>query len=440
MKKTSPDTSSRESSPESAKDLDEHCQNSVGARAKEITLYFFRLGITGFGGPLALVAQMERELTQKRWISAQEFAQAFTAIKTMPGPLAFQTAVFMGQRRGKTLGAAIAAVMLILPSALLMMLLASSRSSWSHWSWTQDISLGFQAAALGLIAASAFQLARSAGKGRAFWIFAALGFACTARFPSLEPVVVIASGLIALTPDPRTLIAAPSAILGAIGGSTPLSAALVGVSSSSLLSDIGWTCFKAGALVFGSGLAIVPVLGSEFVDHLHWLTQTEFLEALMFGQITPGPIVITATYVGYRVSGVSGATVATLAIFAAPFFHMTTWFPRMWERISKSLWWSDFSRGAISCVVGSIAASVVKLAEPIWLEAFEAVASGPFKVQSTSNHQSALSTVLWLTLSTGSFWMTIKKKTPSWRLILAGGVISYIVFLLSQLAAQKLAI
>ncbi len=392
---------------------------------REVARYFLRLGLTGFGGPLAIVAQMERDLTARGWISKEKYAQAFTAIKTLPGPVAFQTAVFMGQLRGGFWGAVIAATMLILPAAVLIIFLAASRSTWNQWSWIQSFNIGLQAMALGLVAASVIPLARSArtetsrnpkAKQLAKGSFLLLGFAITAARPSLEPLAILTCGCLAMLPNRRFLI-----------GATPLilSVGLVGLSSTDIASSLGWVCFKAGAMVFGSGLAIVPLLGSEFVDRLHWLTQGEFLEALMFGQVTPGPIVITATYIGYRVLGLGGALLATLAIFSAPFVHMTTWFPRLWEKISASRRWNDFSFGAIACVVGSVLASVVKLSEPIWLTALE--------IETLKPSPPLYRLLIWIVFPIVSFMLTWKKKTPAWQLIIAGGIISLSILALAGL-------
>lgn len=398
--------------------IQNHQRIMISKRHTEIARYFIRLGLTGFGGPLAIVAQMERDLTSRGWISKEKYAQAFAAIKTMPGPVAFQTAVFMGQLRGGFFGAAIAGFMLNFSAAVLMVFLASSRSTWNQWSWVQSFNIGLQAAALGLVAASVIPLARSArtetsrnpkAKQIAKVSFVLLGFAITAARPSLEPLAILVCGGLAMLPSRRLLI-----------GTTPLalSAGLIGLSSTEIASSLGWTCFKAGAMVFGSGLAIVPLLGSEFVDRLHWLTQAEFLEALMFGQVTPGPIVITATYIGYRVLGFSGAALATVAVFSAPFFHMTTWFPRLWEKISTSRRWNDFSFGAIACVVGSVMASVVKLAEPVWLTALE--------IETVKPSPSLFRLMIWVVLPVASFMLTWKRKTPAWLLIIAGGVLSFV--------------
>jgi len=127
------------------------------------------------------------------------------------------------------------------------------------------------------------------------------------------------------------------------------------------LAPLFMVCFKAGALVFGTGLAIVPMLQHDVVVTHHWLTQNEFLDALAFGQLTPGPVVITATYIGHKVAGISGAVVATLGIFIAAFFHMSTWFPRVVKKLRGKVWIQDFVFGAVAAVIGPIIVAVYKM-------------------------------------------------------------------------------
>lgn len=383
---------------------------------REIAFYFLRLGCTGFGGPLAVIAQMERDLAGK-WISREEFGQVFAAIKTLPGPVAFQTAVFLGHEQGKKvgaplMGATLAAIGFIAPAMLLMLVLGCTRSAWSNWSWTAAAVVGLQAAALGLILASVIPLSRNAKSNDqseliAKWMFAFFGFTITILKPSLEPVAIIACGLLAIRPIRSRLFSA--ALIG-------VPTALVGVSKLDIHSTLLLTSLKAGSLVFGSGLAIVPMLGSDFVDRLQWLTQAEFLEALSFGQISPGPVMVTTTYIGARIAGISGGLLATIGIFIVPFVHMTTWFPRFWSRVSQNTQWKRFSFGALSAVIGALLASSIKLLEPVFLSVLE--------IESFELNRTFLTLILWIILVPLAFYLTYKKKQPAWAVILGGGLIS----------------
>lgn len=383
---------------------------------REIGTYFLRLGVTGFGGPLAVVAQMERDLTG-RWISSEEFSQVFAAIKTLPGPVAFQTAVFLGHERGRkdgvaVLGGTIAGFCFLLPSVLMMLLLGLSRASWGKWNWTHAAIVGLQASALGLIVASIIPISRNAKTSNdsqvlAKWVFALFAFIITLLRPSLEPVAIILCGLLALSPSRKRLNSLAAAAVPT---------ALVGLSQFDIQSTLFLTSLRAGSVVFGSGIAIVPLLGGEFVDKLQWLTQGEFLEALSFGQVTPGPIMVTVTYIGTRVAGISGGLLATIGVFLVPYIHMTTWFPRAWRRVSQSEQWRRFSFGALSAVIGSLIAASIKLIEPVFLSAIE--------IEHVEFDRPVVTLLLWLVIAPAAFYLTYKKKRPGWAVILGGGLLS----------------
>ncbi len=389
---------------------------------REIGTYFLRLGVTGFGGPLAVVTQMERDLVG-RWISSMEFSQVFAAIKTMPGPVAFQTAVFLGHERGrqenvKVLGATLAGLCFLLPSVILMLILGLTRTSWGEWQWTRSALVGLQATALGLIVASIIPISRNAkttddGERMAKWIFALFGFIVTLLQPSLEPVAIIACGVLALRPNRSKLV---SVSLAAVP------TALVGVSMFDIHSTLFLTSLKAGSLVFGSGLAIIPLLGGEFVDKLQWMTQAEFLEALSFGQVTPGPVMVTVTYIGTRIAGISGGLIATIGVFLVPYIHMITWFPRFWRRVNQSAQWHRFSFGALSAVIGALIASTIKLIEPVFLSLLE--------IEKLNLNRPVVTVLLWMALAPAAFYLTYKKKRPAWAVILGGGVISLLALTL----------
>ncbi|CAN5425723.1 chromate transporter [soil metagenome] len=386
---------------------------------REVGLYFFRLGWTGFGGSLAVVAQMEKDLAG-RWLPASEFGEVFGAIKTLPGPLAFQMATYLGYRRLfdkfehrglAALGGLVAAVGYIFPSMIFILILARTRGDWTNLHVVRIFLIGVQAAALGLIASSVVPLStagRAPGEfqNAAKWLFAFFGFVVSLFRPEFEPFAILFCGVLALAPHRSRLL-------------TPIvlpAAALIGVSLWSLHSDLFLICLRAGALIFGSGLAIVPLLGGEFVDRLQWITHTEFLEALSLSQLTPGPVLITATYIGTKVGGIWGGLTATFGMFLIPFIHMTTWFPRAFHRLRPSQQWRRFSFGAVSAVIGAVVAGVIKLMEPVVLSALE--------IESLRLDRTFVTFVVWTTLPILAFYFVYKKKRPAWAVLLSGGVIS----------------
>jgi chromate transporter len=337
---------------------------------KEVFSYFLRLGLVGFGGPLALVSNMQKYcVEEKKWLDHEEFNSTFALIKAMPGPIAFMTAVFLGKKRAGFWGGLLAGVGLNLPAFFLMILFSLFFSSVSHFTFIHILMTGMQVTALGVILGSLKGLVKGRERNVFFWLLVMISGFINYFYPSLEPVVIIGFGL---------MLIAQRKILD--------------------LGTLALVCFKAGALVFGSGLAIVPMLQHDVVTKYQWLTQSEFLDALAFGQMTPGPVVITATYIGHKMYGMSGAVVATLCIFAAAFFHMSTWFPLVVKKLKGKSWVNDFIFGAIAAVVGPIIVAVVKLGIGVHMTPFLG------------------------TLAVISFFLTLKGKFPLWAIIPLGGL------------------
>jgi len=168
------------------------------------------------------------------------------------------------------------------------------------------------------------------------------------------------------------------------------------------VKNLAAVTFKAGALVFGTGLAIVPMLQHDVVDKYHWLTQSEFLDALAFGQMTPGPVVVTATYIGHKLAGIPGAIVGTVCIFAAAFFHMSTWFPQVVGKLRGKKWINDFVFGAVAAVIGPILVTVLKMGLAL--------------------HMTPILIILLII----AFVITLGNKMPLWLLIPVGGLLNFL--------------
>jgi chromate transporter len=327
---------------------------------------------------------MQRDLvTNKKWINESDFHGAFSLIKAMPGPVAFMTAVFLGRHRGGLLGGFLAAIALVTPSAFLMVLFSYFFKSLMHLSSTEMIMLGMQLCALGVILGSLKGMIKNNNKNIYFWLLIIISGIINFFFPSLEPLIILMMGLLII-----------------------LYKRLFFVAKKLDLSVLFLVCFKAGALVFGSGLAIVPMLKHDVVTVNHWLTEGEFINALAFGQMTPGPVVITATFIGHHIHGGVGALVATIAIFLASFIHMMTWFPLVIKKLSGKAWVNDFVFGAVAAVVGPIIVTVLKL---YWTISFS---------------------YLNLFFLLAAFLITISNKIPLWIIIPGGGFLYYFFKLL----------
>jgi chromate transporter len=256
---------------------------------KEVFLYFIKLGCLGFGGPLALVSSMQRDLVEDRkWMNLEDFTAAFSLIKAMPGPIAFMTAVYLGRFRAGLMGGFLAAIGLVLPAALLMVLFSIFFKNLSNIGFVGTILLGMQICALGVILGSLKGLVKNNLLDILFWSLVILAGFINFFYPQFEPIIILSFGLLMIFYKK--------------------------IMRQKEIFDLGLlflVTLKAGALVFGSGLAIVPMLKNDVVTNYQWLTEAEFMNALAFGQMTPGPVVITATFIGHHLHGFSGATVAT---------------------------------------------------------------------------------------------------------------------------------
>lgn len=359
---------------------------------KEVFLYFIKLGCLGFGGPLALVATMQADLVEKRgWMSSEDFNASFSLIKAMPGPVAFQTAVFLGRVRAGFWGGFLAGFGVVFPAFVMMILFSAFFSSISELAFTHALMLGMQVAALGVIMGSLKGLVKNNMKEVFFWVLVAISGYINYLSPGLEPVIIISFG-----------------VMMALFRYYSCKNNLVMMSVASLfyftedLKNLAMVCFKAGALVFGTGLAIVPMLQHDVVVKYHWLNQNEFLDALAFGQMTPGPVVVTATYVGHKIAGMPGAIVGTVCIFAAAFFHMSTWFPHVVNKLRGKKWINDFVFGAVAAVVGPIIVTVGKMGIGI--------------------HPS----LFLIAMAIVFFFITLKNSVPLWLLIPAGGLLNFL--------------
>jgi chromate transporter len=346
---------------------------------KEIFFYFFKLGCLGFGGPLALIAQMQKELVQdKKWLTDEQFNRVFALIKAMPGPVAFQTVVYLSHNRRGFWGGLVGGVALITPAAILMIFLATYYDAITASLWMRPLLEGMQAGAFALIVLAIYMLANTFLKSVKFWLFIIFGIFLIARFSVPEPLLIIGFGLIALIRK-KVLVSVDPVVLG----------------------SLAWVSFKAGAFIFGTGLAIIPILQRDFVDQLGWLTRSQFLDAVSFGQLTPGPVSVTVTFIGFKVAGFLGALIATVGIFLPAFIHMVTWFPRIVGWLSRQKWINDFTLGVTAAVVGSIILAIFPLAEAF------------------NSRQFTICGVLIVA--------AFSTKIPGWALVIAGGLINFVL-------------
>jgi len=345
----------------------------------QLLLYFFRLGALGFGGPAALANAIRRDLVEGRgWISADEYEAGLALAAACPGPLAYQLGVYCGYIRFGIGGGLAVAVAFGLAPFVLVTIAASLYLRFSG-SWeVRALFYGIAPAVVALIANACLNLgARTLRRDRAAWLFAAIACAVTVILQrELAPMFIVAGviGCFVFAPVvlrgegiPRPPAAPPSRNDSENGGAhdsvndngmllVPAAVALGGVPAKLFLFF-----FKTGLLVFGSGLVIVPFLKTQVVDEYHWLTMRQFLDSVAIGMISPGPVVITATFVGYLMSGFSGALAATLGIFLPSVLFTVIATPILLRhRANRRL--AGFVRGVGVTVVGVLFGTTALLA------------------------------------------------------------------------------
>jgi chromate transporter len=326
---------------------------------KDLVLYFLRLGALGFGGPIALVGYMQRDLVEsKGWLTKEDFTQGLALAQLAPGPLAAQTAIYIGWVRGGAWGGALVGLAFVLPSFLMVLALAWLYLRFGGLPGMQAAFYGIGAAVIALIARGSIKLFKSTiAKDRLAWAIFGVNAAVTAWTESELVSVVLASGVVMLAARawPRTAGTAAMMILPPwfVTG-------LHGPAEHGTLWHIATYFTEAGAFVFGSGLAIVPFLRGGVVEHFHWLNDQQFLDAVAVAMITPGPVVITVAFIGYLVAGPAGACVAAFGTFV-PCYVFTVLPAPYFRKYASNPQVHAFVDGVTAAAVGAIAGAVFVL-------------------------------------------------------------------------------
>jgi chromate transporter len=322
---------------------------------KEVVLYFLRLGTLGFGGPVALVGQMERELvTERAWLSKDEMREVIAVCQSLPGPLAIQVGIFISYLRGGFWGAWAGGWSFILPNFLIV---AALGALYTHFGALQPVTAifyGVSPVVIALILHSCYRLAKLGMEDWLQWCIAGVCFLVTIVLQAEVALLFIAAGMLGVLyygtlwrQPPK-----PTAFLVAVP--------MAPVANSAILSKLLLFFLKAGALTFGSGLVIVPFLQQGVVQEHGWLGEREFLIAVAIGMISPGPVVITATFVGYLVAGFWGAVAATIGIFLPSFLLILIAAPILRRhRSNKNV--QGFVKGAYAAAIGTILGASILL-------------------------------------------------------------------------------
>src|SRR4051794_27326475 len=293
---------------------------TVPCTMREFLLYFLRLGTFGFGGPIALAGYMQRDLVERRrWISKQDYLEGLALAQLAPGPLAAQLAIYLGWLPARVLRATQVAAAFILPSFLMVLVISAAYVRHGGLPWMQSVFYGVRAAVIAIIARSAVKLVKlTLARDRLLWAIFAVSMLATAWTESEIIWLFLGSGVVALLVrfPPRWGAATTNALLPFAGVNVSLAVTVApAMTSWPLLGRLAVYFAEAGALVFGSGLAIVPFLHGGVVNEFHWLSERQFLDAIAVAMITPGPVVITVAFIGYLVAGPLGATAAAIGVF-----------------------------------------------------------------------------------------------------------------------------
>lgn len=326
--------------------------------------YMLQLGTLGFGGPVALVGYMQRDLVEKRgWITQEDYKEGLALAQLAPGPLAAQLGIYMGYVHYHILGATLAGLAFVIPSFLMVAALGWAYVRFGGLPWMQAVFYGVGAAVIGIIAMSAKKLTtKSVGRDKLLWAIYLLLALVTVITESEIAWLFIAAGVFVwlLRAPPKWM--SKGSVHGAALTQIPIASGLFGSMDVSLLTQIAIFFAKAGAFVFGSGLAIVPFLYGGVVTEHHWLSEKQFVDAVAVAMITPGPVVITVGFIGYLVAGLSGATVAALATFI-PCYLFTIVPAPYFKKYGKLPGVIAFVDGITAAAIGAITGSVIVLAK-----------------------------------------------------------------------------
>jgi chromate transporter len=323
-------------------------------RIRELVRYFLRLGLLGFGGPVALVGQMERELvTERGWLTKEQMREAIAVCQSLPGPLAIQVGIYISYLRGGFWGAWAGGWAFIFPNFVIV---AALGALYVHFGGLQPVTAifyGVSPAVIALILHSCYRLAKLGMEDWLQWALAAVCFGVTVALQAEVALLFIGAGIVGVLYYGRFRLRASSSTTLLLAAPLVPAAPVAPLASASTLTKLLLFFLKAGALTFGSGLVIVPFLQQGVVQQYAWLDERDFLVAVAVGMISPGPVVITATFVGYLVAGFRGSLVATVGIFLPSFILVLAAAPLL-ARHRSNRTAQGFVKGAFAAAIGTI--------------------------------------------------------------------------------------
>jgi chromate transporter len=333
----------------------------------QLVRYFLRLGTLGFGGPVALVGYMQRDLVEERgWIAEADYKEGLALAQLSPGPLAAQLAMYLGYVRYRVLGATLVGLAFIWPSFLMVVALGWLYTLYGGLTWMQAVFYGVGASVIGIIAVSAIKLTRrTIGRDPLLWGIYLVMAAVTVLTQTEQVLLFLAAGFLVwlVKARPWTWWTSGRKEKTKVVSLSPLPLAALFVAVATTGGTL-WALFSfftiAGAFVFGSGLAIIPFLYGGVVQGHHWLTDRQFVDAVAVAMITPGPVVITSGFIGYLVAGFAGAVVAALGTFLPCYVFVVAAAPAF-RKYGKRPAIGAFVQGVTAAAIGAITGAVIVL-------------------------------------------------------------------------------
>ena len=330
---------------------------------KKFIFYFLYLGTCCFGGPLALVSYMQRDLVEKyKWISKEDYIDGLALAQMAPGPLATQLAIYLGYIKYGLTGATLVPIALIVPSFLLVLGISYLYVHFGGLSFVQALFYGIGAAVVGIIIKAAYKLiGLTLEKDICLWIIFFVLAISTFVTQKEIAILFFLSGIAYmmiktnLTKSTINLSIIPGLPLLALN----ISGIIQNIFQTTLLKIFLFFC-KSGLVIFGSGLAIVPFLYGGVVKDYHWLNDKQFMDAVAIAMITPGPVVITVAFIGYLVKGLPGATLATLGVFLPVYLFVIIPSP-FFKKYAKNPYLNSFIKGITAGAIGALAGACVLL-------------------------------------------------------------------------------
>lgn len=330
---------------------------------------FLRIGATSFG--MTMLENLQQAAMRRNLVSEQEMREGLALVQLYPGPIMFDLVAFIGYRRRGTTGAFAAAAGFILPATLIMLVAAWAYTQFGNLPSLRHLSLGLSALVVGIMAHITYSFARKNLTGRVRAALAVAAF--IAALAHVDPVIVI---FLALTigavvlraeaglPQPATALLLHRLVLPLVVTGIILGGTLIAALSDTTQGQLSLAFLKIGATAFGNAATILPVMQNVVVSQHGWLAPAEFNLAIALGNLTPGPVLNSATFVGYRVAGAIGGLLATVAVFA-PSFAMTLLMTELYERVRQFSTMRAAIQGVMAAFVGLLAATTLSMAQPI---------------------------------------------------------------------------